>query len=250
MAVTCRNQQDTFPTILTVRNALFVCRCARQPCSAAAWSHATAAACRLCRHRHRHRRRRLRRRSTPRPPRRSKCRPLSRRRRCRSTQQPPCPEDGYLWTPGYWAFTAGGYYWVPGTWVAPPRVGVLWTPGYWGFVGGVYLFHAGLLGAARRLLRRRQLWVRLRRQSASSADTGPAKPLRLQHGRGQREHDRDSQHLREQRVTVNNVTVNRVSYNGGAGGVGRAAHAAGARGHAGAACSADAGAAGSTCSKR
>src|SRR5580698_8716764 len=32
-------------------------------------------------------------------------------------EQPPCPEDGYLWTPGYWAFSTGGYYWIPGTWV-------------------------------------------------------------------------------------------------------------------------------------
>ena len=47
--------------------------------------------------------------------------------------QPPCPGDGYLWTPGYWAYGPVGYYWVPGVWVAPPRVGVLWTPGYWGF---------------------------------------------------------------------------------------------------------------------
>ncbi len=61
-------------------------------------------------------------------------------------EQPPCPEDGYLWTPGYWAYGPGGYYWVPGTWVEPPRVGVLWTPGYWGFVGGVYLFHVGYWG--------------------------------------------------------------------------------------------------------
>jgi hypothetical protein len=60
--------------------------------------------------------------------------------------QPPCPEEGYLWTPGYWAFANGGYYWVPGTWVQPPRVGFLWTPGYWGFVGGLYLFHAGYWG--------------------------------------------------------------------------------------------------------
>src|ERR1019366_2740495 len=41
--------------------------------------------------------------------------------------QPPCPEEGYLWTPGYWAFANGGYYWVPGTWVQPPQVGFLWT---------------------------------------------------------------------------------------------------------------------------
>src|SRR5579863_1979561 len=61
-------------------------------------------------------------------------------------EQPACPVEGYLWTPGYWAWGVGGYYWVPGTWVAPPSVGLLWTPGYWGFVGGVYSFHAGYWG--------------------------------------------------------------------------------------------------------
>jgi hypothetical protein len=60
--------------------------------------------------------------------------------------QPACPVDGYLWTPGYWAYGDAGYYWVPGVWVAPPRVGVLWTPGYWGWSGGLYAFHAGYWG--------------------------------------------------------------------------------------------------------
>jgi WXXGXW repeat (2 copies) len=60
--------------------------------------------------------------------------------------QPPCPIDGYMWTPGYWAYGPAGYYWVPGVWVAPPRAGLLWTPGYWGFVGGVYGWHAGYWG--------------------------------------------------------------------------------------------------------
>src|SRR5580704_14022778 len=57
--------------------------------------------------------------------------------------QPPCPTEGYIWTPGYWAYRDSDYYWVPGVWVAPPRVGLLWTPAYWGFAGGVYGFHAG-----------------------------------------------------------------------------------------------------------
>src|ERR1700733_761457 len=61
-------------------------------------------------------------------------------------EQPPCPTEGYLWTPGYWAYGPVGYYWVPGVWVAPPRVGVLWTPGYWGFAGGLYGWHAGYWG--------------------------------------------------------------------------------------------------------
>ncbi len=60
--------------------------------------------------------------------------------------QPICPGPGYLWTPGYWAWSDdGGYYWVPGTWVIAP-VGMLWTPGYWGFAGGVYGWHAGYWG--------------------------------------------------------------------------------------------------------
>jgi WXXGXW repeat (2 copies) len=60
--------------------------------------------------------------------------------------QPVCPGDGYLWTPGYWAYGDAGYYWVPGTWVLAPRPGVLWTPGYWGWGGGVYLWHGGYWG--------------------------------------------------------------------------------------------------------
>ncbi len=60
--------------------------------------------------------------------------------------QPPCPVDGYLWTPGYWAYGPDGYYWVPGVWAAPPRVGLLWTPGYWGFGGGIYAWHPGYWG--------------------------------------------------------------------------------------------------------
>ena len=34
-------------------------------------------------------------------------------------EQPVCPGDGYLWTPGYWGYAddASDYYWVPGTWV-------------------------------------------------------------------------------------------------------------------------------------
>src|SRR5580704_1637897 len=62
-------------------------------------------------------------------------------------EQPVCPDDGYLWTPGYWAYDDdGGYYWVPGTWVEAPQVGFLWTPGYWGWGGSAFLFHEGYWG--------------------------------------------------------------------------------------------------------
>lgn len=62
--------------------------------------------------------------------------------------QPPCPEPGYIWAPGYWAWDDGAYYWVPGTWVLPPQVDLLWTPGYWGWDedGDDYVWHAGYWG--------------------------------------------------------------------------------------------------------
>jgi len=60
--------------------------------------------------------------------------------------QPPCPSDGYMWTPGSWAYGEAGYYWVPGVWVRPPMLGVLWTPGYWGWGGGLYAWHPGYWG--------------------------------------------------------------------------------------------------------
>jgi hypothetical protein len=60
--------------------------------------------------------------------------------------QPLCPESGYIWAPGYWAYGPDGYFWVPGTWVEPPEVGLLWTPGYWGWEDGFYLWHAGYWG--------------------------------------------------------------------------------------------------------
>jgi hypothetical protein len=63
-------------------------------------------------------------------------------------EQPPCPAEGYLWTPGYWAWDGddADYYWVPGTWVMAPRPGLLWTPAYWGYERGAYGFHQGYWG--------------------------------------------------------------------------------------------------------
>ncbi len=61
-------------------------------------------------------------------------------------EQPICPDEGYIWTPGYWAYGDEGYFWVPGTWVLAPQVGYLWTPGYWGWGENAYLWHAGYWG--------------------------------------------------------------------------------------------------------
>jgi hypothetical protein len=63
-------------------------------------------------------------------------------------EQPLCPGDGYLWTPGYWAYADvdTGYYWVPGAWVMAPEPNFLWTPGYWGWGGNGYAFNEGYWG--------------------------------------------------------------------------------------------------------
>ena len=62
--------------------------------------------------------------------------------------QPPIPGDGYIWTPGYWAWgdDIQDYYWVPGTWVEAPQPDYLWTPGYWAADGVAFLWHAGYWG--------------------------------------------------------------------------------------------------------
>jgi hypothetical protein len=61
-------------------------------------------------------------------------------------EQPVCPGDDYIWTPGYWAWGDDDYYWVPGTWVLAPETGFLWTPGYWGWSSGNYIFYDGYWG--------------------------------------------------------------------------------------------------------
>src|SRR6202035_4425035 len=130
-------------------------------------------------------------------------------------EQPPCPEDGYLWTPGYWAWAGGGYYWVPGTWVQPPRVGVLWTPGYWGFVGGVYAFHAGYWGPHVGFYGGVNYgfgYVGVGFAGGRWAGNSFA------YNRTVNNVNVTNIHNTYHETVVNNVTVNKVSYNGGPGG--------------------------------
>ena len=62
--------------------------------------------------------------------------------------QPPCPEPGYIWIPGYWAWGPYGYYWVPGYWALAPEPGLYWTPAWWGWDDGygAFIWHAGYWG--------------------------------------------------------------------------------------------------------
>lgn len=61
-------------------------------------------------------------------------------------EQPEAPFEDYIWTPGYWAWDGEGYYWVPGTWVLAPGPGLLWTPGFWAFEDEFYVWHPGYWG--------------------------------------------------------------------------------------------------------
>ena len=132
-------------------------------------------------------------------------------------EQPLCPGDGYLWTPGYWAFDydINDYYWVPGTWVLAPEIGFLWTPPYWGWGDGGFLFYDGYWGP----------------------QVGFYGGIAYGFGYfgvgfvgGRWDHDHffynravmnvnvtDIHNVYEERVT--NITANRVSYNGGEGGI-------------------------------
>src|SRR6516164_431947 len=111
--------------------------------------------------------------------------------------QPVCPDEGYLWTPGYWAWDpdAAEYYWVPGTWVLTPEPGLLWTPGYWGWVDYGYGYPGeGFYGG------KWQGNVYRYNAAVTNVDTT------IVHN------------TYNTQVTNNYTTVNPVSYNGGNGG--------------------------------
>jgi hypothetical protein len=61
-------------------------------------------------------------------------------------EQPLCPGEDYIWTPGYWDWDGDDYYWVPGTWVLAPEPGFFWTPGYWAWGDSGFIFTAGYWG--------------------------------------------------------------------------------------------------------
>ncbi|HET6178987.1 MAG TPA: hypothetical protein VFE61_18805 [Candidatus Sulfotelmatobacter sp.] len=134
-------------------------------------------------------------------------------------EQPLCPGDGYIWTPGYWAWSDdyGDYYWVPGTWVLAPEVGYLWTPPYWAWADGRFVFYEGYWGP----------------------HVGFYGGINYGFGYfgegfegGRWDHDRffynrsvtnvnvtNIHNVYNTTVVNNNTTINRVSYNGGNGGI-------------------------------
>jgi WXXGXW repeat (2 copies) len=129
--------------------------------------------------------------------------------------QPPCPGDGYIWTPGYWAYGPDGYYWVPGTWVVAPEPGLLWTPGYWGWNEGAYVWHAGYWGPHIGFYGGVNYGFGYFGVGYAG---GYWQGRTFFYNRSVNNVTITNVHIYNKTV-VNNVTVNRVSYNGGRGGI-------------------------------
>ncbi len=130
-------------------------------------------------------------------------------------EQPICPGDGYIWTPGYWSWDGDDYYWVPGTWIEAPQVGFLWTPGYWGWGGSAFLWHEGYWGP------------HVGFYGGINYGFGYG-GHGYEGGRWDHDHfyyNTSVNHVNETIIhntyntRVENVSVNRVSYNGGNGGI-------------------------------
>jgi len=130
--------------------------------------------------------------------------------------QPPCPAPGYLWTPGYWAWSAddGGYFWVPGTWVLPPQPSYLWTPGYWAWNGSFFVWRTGYWGPTVGFYGGIDYG---HGYFGSGYDGGYWRDRRFYYNRAVSNINVTVIHNTYRRV-VGHRTVNRISYNGGRGG--------------------------------
>jgi WXXGXW repeat (2 copies) len=132
--------------------------------------------------------------------------------------QPPIPGDGYVWTPGYWAWGADiqDFYWVPGTWVPAPQPAFLWTPGYWGAVGAAFVWHAGYWGPHVGFYGGVNYGYGY---VGSGYEGGYWQGGHMYYNRSVTNNGTTNITNVYNKNVVNNVTVNRVSYNGGSGGV-------------------------------
>jgi hypothetical protein len=130
--------------------------------------------------------------------------------------QPICPGDGYIWTPGYWAYGDDDYYWVPGTWIMPPEVGLLWTPGYWGWADSGFTFYDGYWGPEVGFYGGISYGFGY---FGHGFEGGRWDNGHFLYNRAVANVDVNIIHNTYNTTVVNNTTVNRVSFNGGKGGV-------------------------------
>ncbi len=133
-------------------------------------------------------------------------------------EQPLCPDAGYLWTPGYWAYDydIGDYYWVPGTWVLAPQPGFLWTPGWWGWGGSAFIFHEGYWGPTVGFYGGIVYGFGY---FGTGYEGGRWQNGQFFYNRTVNNVNVTNIHNTYNTTVINNTTVNRVSYNGGSGGV-------------------------------
>jgi WXXGXW repeat (2 copies) len=130
--------------------------------------------------------------------------------------QPLCPAEGYIWTPGYWAYSSDdGYFWVPGTWVMVPEPGLLWTPGYWGWSNGLFVFNEGYWGPQVGFYGGVNYGFGYIGSGYAGGywNNGAFFYNRSVNNVG------SVTNVYNKTVIVNNITVNHVSYNGGEGGI-------------------------------
>jgi hypothetical protein len=131
-------------------------------------------------------------------------------------EQPLCPGEGYIWTPGYWAWADDDYYWVPGTWVLAPEIGFFWTPGYWAWNGSGFIFYEGYWGPVVGFYGGINYGYGYfgRGYEGGRWDNG-----RFYYNRSVNNVNITEIHNVYNTTVVNNTTVTRVSYNGGNGGI-------------------------------
>src|SRR5271166_1764503 len=132
-------------------------------------------------------------------------------------EQPLCPGEGYIWTPGFWAWDNDfeDYYWVPGTWVLAPQIGFLWTPGWWGWGGEGFIYHEGYWGP------RVGFYGGINYgfgYFGHGYEGGRWENDHFYYNRAVNNVNATNVHNVYNTTVINNTTVNRVSYNGGNGG--------------------------------
>ncbi|MGO8787480.1 MAG: YXWGXW repeat-containing protein [Terriglobia bacterium] len=131
--------------------------------------------------------------------------------------QPVCPGPGYMWTPGYWAYDPdNGYFWVPGTWVMAPAPAMFWTPGYWGWGGSAFFWHAGYWGPHIGFYGGVNYGFGY---NGRGFEGGEWRGGSFFYNRSVTNVNVTNVTNVYSRTVVNNYSVNRVSYNGGAGGL-------------------------------
>lgn len=133
-------------------------------------------------------------------------------------EQPICPGEGYMWTPGYWYWDddAEDYYWVPGTWVEAPETGFLWTPGWWGWGGEAFIFHEGFWGPEVGFYGGVAYGFGY---FGVGYEGGRWENGRFFYNRSVNNVDVTIIHNVYNTTVVNSTTINRVSFNGGNGGI-------------------------------